>query len=201
MQKSKFFRTVHSFVILPLIATTIPFQSITKIETTTDISNVQMHEIAPILTETLSKEEIRKERADKIDTYFKDHDMPLEGTGMKMVLEAEKNDLDWRLLPALAVRESTGGKFACKKVKNSVFGYGSCKMNFKSIDESIEVVARSLGGNNPKTARHYKDKTLEQIINAYNPPSVVPKYHKQVVAIMETIEDIDIIDESNIENV
>ena len=36
--------------------------------------------------------------------------MPLFGMGMKMCKEAEKNELDWRLLPAIAVRESTGGK-------------------------------------------------------------------------------------------
>ncbi|MBM6707100.1 hypothetical protein H6A68_08660, partial [Bifidobacterium pullorum subsp. saeculare] len=47
-------------------------------------------------------------RADAIDVYFKARNMPLEGMGMKMVLEAEKNNIDWRLLPAIAIRESTG---------------------------------------------------------------------------------------------
>ena len=36
--------------------------------------------------------------------------MPLLGLGKKMVIEAEKNNLDWRLLPAISVIESTGGK-------------------------------------------------------------------------------------------
>lgn len=191
MQNSKFIRAVHSFVVLPLIATSLPFHSITQIETTNDISNVQMHEVAPTLAET-SLEDIRKERADKIDAYFKEKNMPMAGLGMKMVIESEKNDIDWRLLPAIAVRESTGGRHACKKVSYSPFGWGSCKISFKSYDHAIEVVAHNLGGNNPKTARYYDGKTLEQIINAYNPPSIIPKYHKQVVAIMETIEKMDV---------
>ena len=108
---------------------------------------------------------------------------------MKFVLEAEKNDIDWRLLPAIAMRESTGGKQACKKADNSVFGYGSCKISFKSIDDSIEVVAKSLGGNNPNTARHYDGKTTVQILKKYN--SVIPSYTKQVVKLMNMIDDKD----------
>lgn len=136
--------------------------------------------------------EIRKLRAEAIDGYYKERDMPLEGYGMKMVLEAEKNDLDWRLLPAISVRESTGGKQACKKVKFSAFGWGSCKINFKSYDESIEVIARNLGGNNPKTAHHYDDKTTAEILRAYNPPSIVKDYVPQVLKIMESIGDKDL---------
>ena len=117
--------------------------------------------------------------------------MPLEGTGMKMVEEAIKNELDWRLLPAIAVRESTGGKFACKKVSNSAFGWGSCKINFKSNDEAIEIVAKNLGGNNPKTARHYDEKDTVGILKAYNPPSIVPKYAEQVMSIMDKIGTVE----------
>lgn len=132
-----------------------------------------------------------KAKALAIDIYFSTRDMPLEGTGMKMVEEAEKNDLDWRLLPAIAVRESTGGKFACKKVTFSAFGWGSCKINFDSHEKGIETVARNLGGNNPKTAKYYADKTLTQKLRAYNPPSVIPRYAEQVIDIMDAIGEED----------
>lgn len=135
--------------------------------------------------------EARKIKAQAIDAYFRERDMPMAGTGMKMVLEAEKNGLDWRLLPAIAVRESTGGKFQCKKVPNSPFGWGSCKIGFKSYDEAIEIVAKNLGGNNPNTSHHYDNKTTTQILRAYNPPSVVPKYAEQVISIMDTIGTAD----------
>lgn len=136
--------------------------------------------------------EVRKLRAEAIDNYYKKRNMPLEGYGMKMVLEAEKNDIDWRLIAAISVRESTGGKAACKLVKYSAFGWGSCKINFKSYDESIEVISRNLGGNNPKTAHHYDDKTTAEILRAYNPPSIVKEYVPQVLKIMETIGDKDL---------
>jgi hypothetical protein len=95
-------------------------------------------------------------------------------------------------LPAIAVRESTGGKFECKKVPNNPFGWNSCKVGFKSNGEAIETVARNLGGNNPKTAKHYDSKTTTQILRAYNPPSIVLRYAEQVVSIMNAIEDTDL---------
>lgn len=134
-----------------------------------------------------SLDSARQAKAEAIDGYFKAHDMPLAGQGMKMVTEAEKNNLDWRLLPAIAVRESTGGKNDCIKVDNNPFGWGSCKVGFNSIEEAIETVARNLGGNNPKTAKHYADKTTDQILKAYNPPSIVPHYAEQVISIMNEI--------------
>src|SRR3989338_1379076 len=130
---------------------------------------------------------ILKARAEAIDAYFRERNMPLEGTGMKMVLEAQKNNLDWRLLAAIAVRESTGGKFECKKADFNAFGWGSCKIDFESNEHAIEIVAKNLGGNNPNTARHYQNKTTMQILRAYNPPSVVKKYAQQVVSIMNAI--------------
>jgi len=132
-----------------------------------------------------------KAKAEAIDAYFRERKMPLEGMGKKMVEEAIKNELDWRLLPAIAVRESTGGKFECKRVPNNAFGWGSCKIGFKSNEQAIEVVAKNLGGNNPKTAKHYDDKTTKEILRAYNPPSIVPKYVDQVISIMDTIGDED----------
>lgn len=137
----------------------------------------------------LAEAKILQAKADAVDAYFKDHGMPLVGTGMKMVTEAEKNNLDWRLLAAISVRESTGGKNDCIKVPNNAFGWGSCKIGFKSNEAAIETVARNLGGNNPKTANHYDNKTTIQILRTYNPPSIVPRYAEQVISIMDKIGD------------
>lgn len=134
----------------------------------------------------VSKEEVSpsfEERAAKIDAYYKKRGMPLEGYGAKMVEEAEKNNLDWRLLPAIAIRESTGGKFACH---SNPFGWGSCKIKFNTWDESIETVARNLGGNNPATAQYYKDKTTVEKLARYN--SVIPAYTAEIFEFMELIE-------------
>ncbi|MFH1608841.1 MAG: hypothetical protein ABH951_02370 [Patescibacteria group bacterium] len=123
-------------------------------------------------------------KAEAIDAYFRSYDMPLEGMGMTMVVEAEKNNLDWRLLAAIAVNESTGGKFACKTVTYNSFGWGSCKIGFNSNEEAIATIATNLGGNNPKTSHHYAGKDTIEILNSYNPPKIAPKYVGQIMHIM-----------------
>ena len=184
MKKQKIIRYLQSVIAIPIMAIAVPLTGVSSIPSVAAINNSPTKENSVIITQ---EEVARKEKAEFIDNFFASHNAPLEGHGMKFVLEAEKNDLDWRLLPAIAMRESTGGIYACKKVSNSVFGYGSCKIDFKSIDESIEIVAQSLGGNNPNTADHYDGKTTTQILKKYN--SVIRNYSKQVIEIMKEIND------------
>jgi hypothetical protein len=134
-----------------------------------------------------SKEPTQADKAEAIDAFFREHNMPLEGTGLKMVQEAEKNDLDWRLLAAISVIESTGGRHACKKVTHSFMGWGSCKINFKSDNEAIEIVAMNLGGKNPNTDQHYAGKTTEEKLRKYN--SVIPTYVQKITKVMNEISE------------
>ena len=46
------------------------------------------------------------------------------------------------------------------------------KLVLNPLKKAIEIVAKNLGGNNPNTERHYADKTTDQILRAYNPPSI-----------------------------
>lgn len=188
MKNKNLIRFVESFIILPAltISSSMPAGSISQA-----VLNIVNTPSAVSLEKQNNQpsdiEKIKAQKAESIDAYFRARNMPLAGTGMKMVLEAEKNEIDWRLLPAIAVRESTGGKNACKKVENNSFGWGSCKIGFDSNEEAIEIVARNLGGNNPNTARHYDDKTTKQILRAYNPPTIVRRYAEQVMDIMNAI--------------
>ncbi len=133
----------------------------------------------------ISIEDIRSERAAKIDAYYGRYNLPLTGYGMKMVLVAEKNGIDWNLLPAIAMRETTGGKFACYK---NPFGWGSCKIKFANFDEAIEMVGKNLGGGNKKTAIYYSNNTSAQKLYYYN-GTVVPSYPREVMKIMTRIEN------------
>ena len=153
MKKNNLICFVQSLILLPVM--TFSLGNIHNIET---YQNVLVKKVNIETNATLAFNQAidakvlnLQARADAIDAYFAERDMPLEGAGAKMVEEAEKNDIDWRLLPAIAMRESTGGKFECKKVSNNAFGWGSCKIGFKSNNEAIEVVARNLGGNKPNT--------------------------------------------------
>ncbi len=135
------------------------------------------------------QDSVREERALKIDTYFKERSMPLTGKGMQFVLVAEKYGLDWNLLPAIAVRESSGGKHDCGY---NPFGWGSCKLhNFKSYDEAIDTLGRHLGGAKQSTSRYYAGKTSAEKLYYYN-GTVLPTYPDEVMEIMERIDGTEI---------
>ena len=201
MTNKNLIRFVHSLVLLPFL-TTMPLGNVkdTNIikDTPLTLSIQQLNTSGSSLfalnqegEEEQQKELILSKKAEIIDNYYKARNMPLYGYGRKMVEEAEKNDLDWRLIPAISVIETTGGRHLCKNPKagNNPFGWGSCKIGFKSFDEAIEKIALNLGGNNPKTAHHYDGKTILEIINKYNPPSIVPDYSKKIFKVMNTLGD------------
>jgi hypothetical protein len=197
MEKNNLIRFVQSLALLPVITMSFSLSGLPNagISQNVLVKKVNIETDGTLVLNQAIDPEVAKQKteAEAIDTYFAEHDMPLTGLGRKMVQEAEVNNIDWRLLPAIAVRESTGGKFDCQKAKNNPFGWGSCKISFKSLDEAIETVALNLGGNNPNTAKHYDHKTVKQILHAYNPPSVVPRYAEQVIKIMNDIGEAEII--------
>lgn len=176
-----------------MIATSLSVNAITtQLQELLPQSSISITQLSQEDQQAQKLQKEREDKASKIDTYFENHNMPLAGYGMEMVLAAERHDIDWRMIPAIAVRESTGGRNACKSVSFSPFGFGSCRISFKSYEDAIEVVAKNLGGDNPNTARHYDGKTDRGILQSYNPPSVIPRYADQVLAIMDKIGNVEI---------
>lgn len=186
MQKNTI-QFVRGLMIIPFLTTGSPFAILQKSRVLSQ--NVENNgSLALFYQDNQNKESqedvLRKEHIKKIDLYFEKRNMPLKGYGEKLIAEAEKNNLDWRILPAIAIKETTGGKFACH---NNLFGWGSCKIKFENWNESIETVARNLGGNNPKTEKYYKDKTTTEKLLRYN--SEIPTYTKEIYEFMELIEN------------
>lgn len=160
----------------------VPFMAIPSISLASHIGSL---DIDPVTKVEVSVEDERQQKADAIDSFYKKRSMPLEGTGMTFVLVAEKYGLDWRLLPAISIRESSGGKQACG---HNPFGWGSCKIhNFVSYEQAIEALGRNLGGAAPRTATYYAGKTTMEKLHNYN-GTVEPTYPSEVVAIMKMIE-------------
>ena len=120
------------------------------------------------------------ERVLRVNRYFAERNMPLEVFGDKFAEAADRCDMDWRLLPAIAVRESSGGKQACG---NNPFGWASCRVDFESAEKAIEIVGANLCGFNPRTEVYYKGKTIYEILWNYN-GIVNPKYPEEVIAAM-----------------
>lgn len=124
-------------------------------------------------------------RAGIIDEYFAQKGMPLEGYGDLFVAAADEYGNDWRILPAISVIESTGGKFACG---NNPFGWGSCRSGvgaFESIPEAIDYVSWSLGGHNPRLRSAYAGGTDEDLMSFNG--TVDPTYPGRVKAVMDEI--------------
>lgn len=169
---------VRSLVLLPFLATSSPFAILQAFHA--PIQNNMGKGIVVSI-------DVNKQHADQIDAYFAQRDMPLEGYGAKFIAEAEKNNLDWRLLPAIAIKESTAGKFACG---HNPFGWGSCKIKFSTWDKAIETVATNLGGNNPATAEYYKGTTREKLYS-YN-GSVIPTYTGEILRFMDAIDSQEV---------
>lgn len=119
-----------------------------------------------------------------IDDYFDHYDCPIAGNGRIFVREAIEDGIDWRIVPAISMRESTGGKKMFRA--NNPFGWGC--ISFASLEEAISTVTRNLAGLNPGTAGFYKHKSNWQKLRKYN--SCVEAYPDEVRKIMRDIEDM-----------
>lgn len=115
----------------------------------------------------LDKIEINDSRVDAVHSFFSRYGSPLLPYAKDIVASADLYDLDFRLLPAIAMQESN----LCKKSpKNSYncwgFGvYGKKVIRFENYPEAIRQVSKTL-------ARDYKQKgmdTPEEIMKVYAP--------------------------------
>jgi hypothetical protein len=180
---------IRSFIIVPMLASSISMNAFTASIQNAVLAGGQSETVVTLSVEEQALQVEREAKAAKIDAYYGKYDLPLTGYGMTMVLAGEKYGVDPMLIAALAMRESTGGKFACY---NNPFGWGSCKIKFQSFEHAIDTVAMNLGGHNEKTARYYKGKNVKQILDTYNPPSVVATYSAEVMGIMKKIDAISV---------
>src|SRR3989344_3872467 len=119
-----------------------------------------------------SSQEVQKVdgRAKIIEDFFEYYNSPLASLAQTFINVADKYQLDWRLLPAISMQESNGGKRIIPSSKNP-FGYGiygDKVLKFANFDEAIERVGKGL-------KEDYIDqglKTPNQIMAKYTPPSL-----------------------------
>jgi hypothetical protein len=99
-------------------------------------------------------------RLNLVRQFFFRRDCPAQHLAADFILAADANNLDWRLLPSIALVESGGGKTARK---NNIFGWDSCRQGFPSVKAGIHIVARRLAESNL-----YKNKGITEILQTYN---------------------------------
>jgi hypothetical protein len=115
-------------------------------------------------------------RLRRLQEFFGQRDCPLREAAADFLIAADRNDLDWRLLPSISIIESSGGK---DYRKNNVFGWDSCREGFTSVREGIQFVAAQLANS-----KLYKDKNLDSKLSTYNP---LPDYPRRVKAVMHAL--------------
>ncbi|MDO8618379.1 MAG: hypothetical protein Q7R49_00375 [Candidatus Daviesbacteria bacterium] len=127
-------------------------------------------------------------RAKIIENFLKEYKAPLADQSNTFIQVADKYQLDWRLLPSIAMQESNGGKKIVADSYNP-FGYGiygGKVKRFTSFEEAIERVGKGL-------KEDYYDKGLttpEMIMHKYTPPSIAlgGPWAKGVLSFMEELK-------------
>jgi hypothetical protein len=91
---------------------------------------------------------------------------------------ADQYQIDYRLLPAISVAESSAGNHACG---DNWFGWQSCKgYNFGSVAQGIQLITEQLA-----CGSYYQGKTLVQKLHSYNPN---PSYAPKIIGFMKEIK-------------
>lgn len=101
---------------------------------------------------------------------------PVSSLAEDFIAAADNNQLDWRLLPSIAVIESGGGK-AYKN--NNIFGWDNGEQAFPTIRYSIHELAFRLT-NSPI----YRNRDVKAKLRLYNPNQ---GYAEAVLAVMHRI--------------
>jgi hypothetical protein len=117
------------------------------------------------------------QRATNLEHFFKLYHCPTPYHTFEYLRAADGYALDYRLLPAVSIRETLCG---VTERENNRWGYHPGRQSFPSIEAGIDFVAWQLA-NNPL----YKGKTLHDKLFTYNPR---PKYPLEVQKIMQQIE-------------
>lgn len=105
----------------------------------------------------------------KVENYLAKHKSPLYPYAKLIVEEAEKNNIDYRLIPAIAMNEST----LCKNIHENSYNcwgwgiYGNMVTRFDGYEDAIITISSGLRKN-------YYDRGLSTpaaIMKAYTPSS------------------------------
>ena len=113
----------------------------------------------------------------RIKTFFRKRVCPAHEYAAEFLIASDKQKLDWRLLPSIALIESSGGKVFSN---NNIFGWDSCRYRFPSVVAGIHFVADHLA-NSPL----YRGKSIDEKLKTYN---AQPHYRVAVKKVMAQIE-------------
>jgi len=117
-------------------------------------------------------------RVMRLEAFFKAYDCPGPLHVQEYLRAADSHALDYRMLPAISLVESTCGAF---ERMNNRWGWDSVQSGFPSVPAGIDYISGQLA-----EAPQYKGKTVKEKLFTYNP---YPEYVRQVERLMRQIED------------
>jgi len=123
-------------------------------------------------------------RVKQLEIFFQSYDSPLATYSAYFVKMADKYEIDWKLLPAIAGVESTFGKRIPVGSYNA-YGWNGGNARFDSWEAGIEEVCKNL------REKYYERglKTPYLIAPVYCPPSLV--WAGKVVFFMQKIGEFE----------
>lgn len=118
-------------------------------------------------------------RCQALRNFFLRYRSPLENLAIVFVRTADEHRLDWRLLPAISMVETSGGKHG---TPSNIFGWNSGKTRFASAEVGILFVASRFA-----QSPIYAGRTALGILRQYNPartayPPKVTHFMKELSA-------------------
>lgn len=129
---------------------------------------------APILSMAQSLDP----RISRLERFFRHYNCPQPYHVADYLRASDGYQLDYRLLPAISIRESQCG--VTEQRANNHWGYHPSRQSFSTVESGIYYVAHQLA-----EGYYYRGKTLQQKLFVYNPR---PKYPAEIQSIMRQIE-------------
>lgn len=121
---------------------------------------------------------LKDPRSTRLEAFFKAYDCPGPFHIQEYLQAADSHALDYRILPAISLVESTCGAY---ERMNNRWGWDSVQSGFDSIPAGIDYISEQLA-----EAPQYRGKTVKEKLFTYNP---LPQYVRKVERLMREIED------------
>jgi hypothetical protein len=167
----RFFRTTLSIILfISILSLLVP-------------KHVFAQELAGASASPLLASKIPDKRVEKLEAYLKYRNSPLADYAAVFVAQADKYNLDYRLVPAIAGVESTFGKQIPTGSYNA-YGWNGGRYAFKSWEDSIVTVSYTL---RTKYIDKWGADSIEEMSAIYAPPSTT--WAGKVTYFMKQIED------------
>ena len=117
-------------------------------------------------------------RVEKLQRFFESYHCPQPWHVAEYLEAADRNGIDYRILPVVSLIESTCGRH--QRLQN-YWGWNSARSGFESVPAGIHFISARLA-NSP----YYKGRSIEEKLFAYNPDQAYVALATKLLLSIET---------------